>query len=313
MMGRKFRPPNLVVGADRFKAMDEQGIDIEALSINPFWYHAERDMARSGHQAAEREACRAVSQRIPTASSPSPRSRCSIPTSRSSSSKTASRSSACAAWRSAAASRARSSPIRSSTRSGPRPRSSACLIFMHPLGTRRAGAAPATATAGSTNTIGNPLETTIALSHLIFEGTLDRFPGLKICAAHGGGYLPSYAARSDAGLRHLPGPLRQRPLKKKPTEYLKQLYYDSHRVHAGGAAAPDRRGRRRPDHDGHRLSVPVDEHVGRPHPQHAGAERRRPNRDARRHRGAAARHQTELAAAPNETAHVCVRHAPCKP
>jgi len=47
------------------------------------------------------------------------------------------------------------------------------------------------------NTVGNPLETTIALQHLIFEGTLDRFPGLKVLAAHGGGYLPSYAARGD--------------------------------------------------------------------------------------------------------------------
>jgi hypothetical protein len=47
--------------------------------------------------------------------------------------------------------------------------------------------------------IGNPLETTIFLSHLIFDWTFDRFPGLKICAAHGGGYLPSYAARSDYG------------------------------------------------------------------------------------------------------------------
>ena len=52
--------------------------------------------------------------------------------------------------------------------------------------------------------IGNPLETTIALSHLIFEGTLDRFPGLKICAAHGGGYLPSYARRSDHGCLTFP-------------------------------------------------------------------------------------------------------------
>ena len=43
------------------------------------------------------------------------------------------------------------------------------------------------------NTIGNPLDTTIALQHLIFEGTLDRFPGLKVLAAHGGGYLGSYA------------------------------------------------------------------------------------------------------------------------
>ena len=39
------------------------------------------------------------------------------------------------------------------------------------------------------NTIGNPLDTTIALSHLIFEGTLDRFPKLKICSAHGGGKI----------------------------------------------------------------------------------------------------------------------------
>ena len=74
--------------------------------------------------------------------------------------------------------------------------------------------------------IGNPLETTIALSHLIFEGTLDRFPALKICAAHGGGYLPSYAARSDAGCVTVPGPVHE-PLKKKPTEYLRQLYFDS--------------------------------------------------------------------------------------
>jgi hypothetical protein len=59
---------------------------------------------------------------------------------------------------------------------------------MHPLGTRELE--PSGRLGGSgllTNTIGNPLETTIALSHLIFEGTLDRFPGLKICAAHGGG------------------------------------------------------------------------------------------------------------------------------
>ena len=74
--------------------------------------------------------------------------------------------------------------------------------------------------------IGNPLETTIALSHLIFEGTLDRFPNLNICAAHGGGYLPSYAARSDHGCVAFPEQCRH-TLKKKPSEYLKQLYVDS--------------------------------------------------------------------------------------
>ena len=78
------------------------------------------------------------------------------------------------------------------------------------------------------NTIGNPLDTTIALSHLIFEGTLDRHPGLKICAVHGGGYFASYAHRSDAVIKTFPdrvGPLPKKP----PTEYLKdgQLFFDT--------------------------------------------------------------------------------------
>src|SRR5881296_4262564 len=105
------------------------------------------------------------------------------------------------------------------------------MIFMHPQ------PAPGTTQnarlqgkGGLGNTIGNPLETTVFLSHLIFDGTLDRFPGLKICSAHAGGYLPSYAARSDLGCSTQPtqcpgGP--HGPIKKKPTEYLKQMYYDT--------------------------------------------------------------------------------------
>src|SRR5262245_23689265 len=71
------------------------------------------------------------------------------------------------------------------------------LLFMHPQ------PAPGTTQnmrlqgkGGLGNTIGNPLETTVFLSHLIFEGTLDRFPGLRICGAHAGGYLASYSGRS---------------------------------------------------------------------------------------------------------------------
>ena len=78
------------------------------------------------------------------------------------------------------------------------------------------------------NVIGNPLDTTIALQRLIYEGTLDRFPRLKICAAHGGGYLPSYAPRSDHSC--FVSPVNCDPnikLKKKPSEYLNQLYFDS--------------------------------------------------------------------------------------
>src|SRR5262252_970630 len=75
------------------------------------------------------------------------------------------------------------------------------------------------------NVLGNPLETTIALSHLIFDGMLDRFPRVKIIAAHGGGFLPSYAGRSDHGcLAHPEGCQKGGafgPIKKKPSEYLK--------------------------------------------------------------------------------------------
>ena len=77
-----------------------------------------------------------------------------------------------------------------------------------------------------TNLVGNPLGTTIALAHLIFEGTLDRFPGLRICAAHGGGYLPSYAARADH-ICHVAACDPAITLKYQPTEYLRRIYYDS--------------------------------------------------------------------------------------
>jgi aminocarboxymuconate-semialdehyde decarboxylase len=75
------------------------------------------------------------------------------------------------------------------------------------------------------NVIGNPLETAVALSHLIFEGTLDRYPGVKICAAHGGGYLGSYSGRADHCAEASPF---CKPVKKRPSEYFKQqIYCDS--------------------------------------------------------------------------------------
>ena len=84
------------------------------------------------------------------------------------------------------------------------------------------------------NVIGNPLETTIALSHLIFEGTLDRFPGLRICAAHAGGYLPSYSGRSDA-LCGRGGGGDCTSLRKKPSEYFrKELFADTMVFHEEG-------------------------------------------------------------------------------
>jgi aminocarboxymuconate-semialdehyde decarboxylase len=84
------------------------------------------------------------------------------------------------------------------------------------------------------NTIGNPLETTVFLSHLIFDGTLDRFPELKICGAHAGGYLASYSGRSDA-LCGRGGGVDCTALKRKPSEYFRsQLYVDTMIFHEEG-------------------------------------------------------------------------------
>ena len=75
------------------------------------------------------------------------------------------------------------------------------------------------------NTVGQPTENAVALSHLIFSGVLDRHPELKIVAAHGGGYLPTHIGRSDhawsarsdagAGCAH------------RPSSYLERIYFDS--------------------------------------------------------------------------------------
>jgi len=95
------------------------------------------------------------------------------------------------------------------------------IVFIHPMGT----------SLGERmnrfylqNLIGNPAETAIALSYLIFGGTLDRHPGLKILAAHGGGYLPAYVTRSDHG--HAVRPEAQ-GMRHQPSEYLRRIWFDS--------------------------------------------------------------------------------------
>jgi aminocarboxymuconate-semialdehyde decarboxylase len=102
------------------------------------------------------------------------------------------------------------------------------FIFMHPQDSAVATGVVSRVQGNGflENVIGNPLETTIFLSHLIFEGTLDKFPNLKLCAAHGGGYLPSYSGRMDQGCLTLPSRC-SKTIQKKPSEYLKQLYFDA--------------------------------------------------------------------------------------
>lgn len=99
------------------------------------------------------------------------------------------------------------------------------VIFVHPAGFPQ-GARRFEGPGYLGNTVGNPLETTVALSHMIFDGFLDRFPGLTILAAHGGGYLPSYIGRSD---KCYSWNEECRKMKRAPSEYLKgpQLHFDA--------------------------------------------------------------------------------------
>ena len=148
-------------------------------------------------------------------------------------------SSASRACRSSPTSTARNCPIRPSRRSGRRPRSSARSSSSIPTASPQA---ERFSRFYFNNVIGNPLETTIALHYLIFDGVLERHPNLKILAVHGGGYLGGYSGRIDHawGARsdchgNLPHP---------PTSYLKKIYFDTvvftpHQL--AGAGAPLRR------------------------------------------------------------------------
>jgi aminocarboxymuconate-semialdehyde decarboxylase len=96
------------------------------------------------------------------------------------------------------------------------------VLFMHPLGY----------TQGDrlrnhyfNNVIGNPLETTVAVSHLIFDGVVARHPKIKFLAAHGGGFIAHYWARMDHAWRARPD--TRTVIKKKPSSYLEKFYFDT--------------------------------------------------------------------------------------
>jgi aminocarboxymuconate-semialdehyde decarboxylase len=229
LLGLQVATPTLLMAqpAERLRAMDEQGIDVEALSINPYWYKAERDVAK--------ELIRIQNEKLAEVCGANPERFVAF-------------ASVALQHPDLAAEQLEEGVKKYGLRGAgvggsvnglelaepkfhpfwAKAEQLGVLVFIHPqaagapteLGSRLKG------NGGLDNVIGNPLETTIALSHLIFEGTLDQFPGLKICAAHGGGYLPSYAGRSDAGCVTFPDRCTK-ALRKKPTEYLRQLYFDS--------------------------------------------------------------------------------------
>lgn len=93
-------------------------------------------------------------------------------------------------------------------------------IFIHPAGNsderlRKHGLA---------FTVGQPYEEALAMSSLIYEGVMDKFPKIKILVAHGGGYLPYYAGRQDNAYRNKSDGGK---LKRNISGYIKRFYYET--------------------------------------------------------------------------------------
>jgi aminocarboxymuconate-semialdehyde decarboxylase len=75
------------------------------------------------------------------------------------------------------------------------------------------------------NVIGNPYETSVAGSSLIFGGVLARHPGLRVCLSHAGGFLPYQIGRLVRAWEALP--VARERLDRSPDSFLSQFYYDS--------------------------------------------------------------------------------------
>lgn len=210
----------------RLASMDDMGIDMEVLSINPFWYDQPRDVAAKIVDINNASLAQIVASR-PDRFAAFGSLSLQFPDLAVQQLDTLVRkyglkgANIGASVLGDAFSEPKYAPVLAKAEE------LGAVLFIHPQGTaeltkRFAG------NGWLSNLIGNPLETTIALQHLIFEGTLDKYPGLKILAAHGGGYLPSYAARNDHAC--FVSPQNCNPgiaLKKVPSEYLKQMYYDA--------------------------------------------------------------------------------------
>jgi aminocarboxymuconate-semialdehyde decarboxylase len=217
-----------ILGPERLKVMDEQGVDVQALTINGFWWYgaADRELADRIVRAQNDGLARWVAQHPD---------------------RFVAMASVALQHPDRAAAQLEDGVKRlglrgasigghvngedlSLPRFDPFWAKAAELgvpVVMHPGGAGnivKEGALGGRGDLG--NIIGNPLETTYFLSRLIFDGVFDKFPGLRVCAAHAGGYLPSYLGRTEAACVVRPG--ANCANKKKPSEYLKsQIYIDT--------------------------------------------------------------------------------------
>jgi aminocarboxymuconate-semialdehyde decarboxylase len=210
----------------RLKEMDDMAIDMEILSINPFWYRKERDIAEAVTNLQNEKLADLCGQK-PDRFAAFASLALQYPDLAAQQLETAVKK---LGLKGAAIGGTVLGEDFSSPRFHPvwqKAEELGAVLFIHPQ-TQPELAARYKGNGWLSNTIGNPLDTTIALQKLIFEGTFDKFPGLKVLAAHGGGFLPSYAARSDHACTV--APMNCDPnivLKKKPTEYLNQIHFDA--------------------------------------------------------------------------------------
>jgi aminocarboxymuconate-semialdehyde decarboxylase len=77
------------------------------------------------------------------------------------------------------------------------------------------------------------------MASIIYEGIFDKFPGVKIVMAHGGGYIPHYFGRLDRNVTNMPESTRN--ISRKPSDYLASFYYDTCTYSADVVAALVRR------------------------------------------------------------------------
>jgi predicted TIM-barrel fold metal-dependent hydrolase len=219
-------PEHFIVIEQRLKEMDAMAIDMEILSINPYWYRKDRDLAAAIVKVQNEKLAELVASR-PERFGAFASLTLQFPDLAVQQLETAVKKQG---LRGAAIGASVLGEDFSDAKFHPvwaKAEELGAVLFIHPQSTPEL-AKRFKGNGWLSNTIGNPLDTTIALQHLIFEGTLDRFPGLKVLAAHGGGYLGSYAARDDHAC--FVSPQNCNPdikLKKQPSEYLNQLYFDA--------------------------------------------------------------------------------------
>ena len=213
-------PRNQIMGPERMQRMDARGIDMQVLSINQYWwYTAERDLAAKivrVHDEGVAEWCKGHADRFVGLTSPA----LQFPDLAAEQLEYAVKT---LGLRGASIGGNVKGEVPSSEKYDPFWRKAEELqvpIFMHPTnadGIVREGIFEGRGDLG--NIIGNPMETTLFLTKLIFDGTFDRFPRLKVCGAHAAGYLPSYLGRTEVTCDVRAN--AKCANKKRPSEYLK--------------------------------------------------------------------------------------------